>query len=140
MQGDLALECEFGERGYVVDDAVREIGCRSDDENGVAVDEAGHAGDVNLVRGRWAGHQVDLDTEVFASLLKSCVSGAWEDPRSIWLAVGSQRVLHMPLHFWFGNPSFRMRLLPCAQTSHENRLGTSTRSNARCTRRRIEHS
>lgn len=83
VQRDLALDGELGERGDVVDDAVWEVGRGADEEDGVAVDEAGDAGDVDLVGGSWAGYQVDLDAEVFSGFVEGCVSCIWEDPKTV---------------------------------------------------------
>lgn len=50
MQRDLALQRELGERRYVIDDTVGEVGRGADDEDGVAVNEARDAGYVHFVR------------------------------------------------------------------------------------------
>lgn len=63
-----------------------EIGCGSDEEDGVRVDEAGDAVDIDLVR--WGGtrYQVNLDLEVVASLSEGRVSSLGKNPVTIRLA------------------------------------------------------
>ena len=80
MQGDLSLHSQFGEGRYVVYDAVGEVGRGTDEEDRVAVDEAGDAWDVNLVGGSWAGHKVYFDTEVGTSFAERCMCCVWQDP------------------------------------------------------------
>lgn len=44
MEADVAFGGEAAQGGYVVDDAVGEVGCRAYEEDGVCVYEAGHMG------------------------------------------------------------------------------------------------
>lgn len=83
MQWDSALDSEFGQRSDVVDDAMGEVGCGANEEDGVAVDEAGDGGDVDLIGGGGAGDQVDLDAEVFACFAECSVSCFWENPANL---------------------------------------------------------
>jgi len=57
-----------------------EIGGRADEEDGVAVDEAGYAGKVDLIGGGGAGDQMDFDAEIFSCFPEGCVGCFWEDP------------------------------------------------------------
>jgi hypothetical protein len=80
VQESLPLQCEFGKSADVVDDAVGEVGCRTDQENGVAINETRHGGDVDLVAGRWTLDEVNFDTKIFAGFAECCVSCLWENP------------------------------------------------------------
>lgn len=80
VEGDGFTHGEAGERRDVVDDAVREVGGRADEEDGVRGDEAGDGADVDLVGGRGAGYEVDLNLVVFACFAEGCVSCFWENP------------------------------------------------------------
>lgn len=59
-----------------------EVGCGTDEEDRVAVDEAGDAWDVNLVRGGGAGHKMHFDAEVGTCFAECCVCCLWQDPRT----------------------------------------------------------
>jgi hypothetical protein len=80
VEGDLALYGELGEGGYIVDDAVGEVGGGADEEDGIAVDEAGDAWDVDLVGRGGAGYEVDFDAEVGSCFAEGCVCCFWENP------------------------------------------------------------
>lgn len=51
------------------------VGSGADEENGVAIDEASNAGDVDLVGGGRAGDEMDFDFEIRAGFAESGVSG-----------------------------------------------------------------
>lgn len=57
-----------------------EVGRGADEEDGVAVDEAGYGWDMYLVGWRGAGYEVGFDTEVGAGFAECCVCRFWEDP------------------------------------------------------------
>lgn len=57
-----------------------EIRSGPDEEDGVAIYEAGDGRDVDLVGRCWAGDEVDSDAKVFACFAEGCVSCTWEDP------------------------------------------------------------
>lgn len=59
---------------------MREIGGGANEKDSVAVDEAGDGAEVDLVRGSWAGDEVDFDAEVGACFAECCVAGFWEYP------------------------------------------------------------
>lgn len=80
MEGDATFEGELREGRDIVYYAVREIRGRADEEDGVSVDEAGDAADVDLVGWCGAGDEVDFDFEVFCCFAEGCVGGFGEDP------------------------------------------------------------
>lgn len=81
VEWDAARDSELGERGDVVDDAVGEVGGRADEEDRVAVYEARDRRDGDLVGGRGASDEVDLDSEVVAGFVEGGVRRVREDPR-----------------------------------------------------------
>lgn len=64
-----------------------EIRGRTDEENGVAIDEAGDGGDVHAVGGGRAGDEVGFDFEVGAGFAEGGVGGFGEDPEGAVLAL-----------------------------------------------------
>ncbi len=66
MEGEGFANRQTREGRYIVYNTMREGGSRADEEDGVAVDQARDAGDVNVVGGSWAGDEVDFDAEVGA--------------------------------------------------------------------------
>lgn len=81
MEGDATADGELGECGDVVNDAVGEVGGGAHEENRVAVYETRHGRDGDLVGGRGARDEVDLDPEVVAGLVEGSVGCIREDPR-----------------------------------------------------------
>jgi hypothetical protein len=53
---------------------------RADKQNGVGVDKAANSRNIDLVVGKWALDEVNLDVEVLASLEKRRVSSVGNDP------------------------------------------------------------
>ena len=86
MEGESFAKCEAGEGRNVVNDAVREIRSRADEEDGVTVHKAGDAGDVDAVGGGGAGDQVDFDTKIRPGFAEGGVCSFRKDPRLIILA------------------------------------------------------
>lgn len=80
MEADFVARGEFGHRGDVVNNPVREIRRGPDEEDGIAVDQVGHGAHVCLVGRCWAGDGVNLDLEVFAGFAESDMCGAGDDP------------------------------------------------------------
>jgi hypothetical protein len=62
---------------------VGEVWGGADEEDGVAVDEAGHTSYVDLVVWRRAGNEVDFDAKIGASFAEGCVASLWKNPRSM---------------------------------------------------------
>ena len=82
VEGYLVADREPGEGGNVVDDAVGEIGGRTDEENGVAVDKTANGGSGRAVGRRGTRDEVNFDAEVLASFDKRSVGGLGDDPAS----------------------------------------------------------
>jgi hypothetical protein len=80
VKGDATADSKLGERGDVIDDAVGKVRGRADEEDRVAVYETRHGGDGDLVGGRGAGDEVDLDPEVVAGLVEGSVGCIRENP------------------------------------------------------------
>lgn len=80
MEAELLAEGEFREGGDVIHDTVREVGCRANEEDGVAVDETRYGSHVDLVGRCRAGHEVNLDAEVIAGLPEGRVRRVRENP------------------------------------------------------------
>ena len=103
---------ELRETGDIVDDAVREVGCGSDKQHGVGIDEAGDGGEGDPIGRCFASHQVDLDLEVFAGFAEGGVGSLRED------------------HLGFGDDALVVGLVAGRKTGHEDRLSTSARGDA----------
>ena len=54
---------------------MRKVRSGADEENGVTVDEASNAGDVDLVGGGRTGDEMDFDFEIRAGFAEGGVSG-----------------------------------------------------------------
>lgn len=80
MQREGLADSEAGERGNIIDDAVREGGGGANEEDGVAIDESRDAGDVNAVGGGGAGDQVNFDAKVGACFEERCMCSFRKDP------------------------------------------------------------
>ena len=59
---------------------MRKVGRAADEENGIAVYQAGDGRDVNTVGWGWAGDKVKFDLEVRGGFLKCCVGRLGDDP------------------------------------------------------------
>lgn len=81
VKGEGFAEGEAREGGDVVDYAVGEGGGGADEEDGVAVDESGDAGDVDAVGWTGASHEVDFDAEIGARFVERWMGGFGDDPR-----------------------------------------------------------
>ena len=64
MKGEASAVRKQGEGGDVVDDTVGEVGGGADEQDCVAIDEAGDGWDVYCVRGGRTSDEVDFDGEV----------------------------------------------------------------------------
>lgn len=80
VEGNLILDSELGERGNIINHAVREVGSRSNKENGVGVDQSGNRRNIDLIFWSRARDSVELDAEIMACLIKSSVSGIRDNP------------------------------------------------------------
>lgn len=107
MQGEFVLDGEFGEAGDVVDDAVGEVGGGANEEDGVWVYEAGDGAKVDLVGGRLAGDEVDLDFEVLACFAEGRVCGFGKD------------------HFGLGDGTFGEGFVAGGKAGHEDGFGAA---------------
>lgn len=80
MEWDLVFRSKTRQSGNIIDNAVREVGRRSDEKNGVGVDQTTDRIDIDLEVGFRARHAVQFDLEVLASLDKGCVCCIRNDP------------------------------------------------------------
>ena len=80
VQREAFAQGEIGERGDVVDDAMREVWCRADEQDRVAVYEPRDGGHVRAIAGGRAGDEVHADLEVGAGFAEGGVGGFGEDP------------------------------------------------------------
>ena len=138
MEGDAALEGQLGEGRDVVYYAVGEVGGRADEEDGVSVDEAGDAADVDLVGWCGAGDEVDFDFEVFCCFAEGCVGGFGEDPVGGGRLVDGGRGGGGEVHFWLGDASLGGGLLSGCETGHEDALCSADGAHAGGSRRCVE--
>lgn len=83
MQRNLLALSNARKPADVINDTVREVGRRTDKEDGVGVDKTRDGTEVDLVSGCLASNKVDLDLEVFASLAESSVGSFGEDPLNL---------------------------------------------------------
>ncbi|KAI3476294.1 hypothetical protein L1887_62131 [Cichorium endivia] len=88
VQQNVVTLGEFGEVGDVVDDTVGEVGCGTDEADGVAVDGARDTADVDLARDGVDGDVVHLDAKVGAGLVKGSVRRDADDEFGLGDALG----------------------------------------------------
>ena len=134
----MALQGEPREGGDVVRDAVREVGGRADEEDGVAVDEPGDGGEGGAVGGRRAGDEMGFDFEVGACFAEGGVGGFGEDPGGAFSDCEVEREKEN-LHFGFGDASLGVGFLPCAETGHQDGLGATACGHAGGSGWSVEH-
>lgn len=80
VKRDLVLGGQAGQRRNVIDNAVREVWCRANEEDSIGIDQPAHSSDVDLVFRRRTGNEVELDFEVIARLIKGSMSSVGDDP------------------------------------------------------------
>lgn len=94
MQWETAANGKTGESGDVIDDTMREIGCGTDKEDGVAVDETRYCFDGDAVGRCRAGDLVEFDVEIIGCFVESCVCGIRYNPDR--MSVKGSRVIEQP--------------------------------------------
>ena len=122
VQGEGSAERKPRECRDVVDDAVRERRRGPDEQDRVAVDEPGHAGDVGAVRGGRAADQMNFNAEVAAGFEEGGVCGFRDDPERVWISddVLEIRMGSATVHFWLRDASLLEGLLPRAPAGHQD--------------------
>ena len=83
VKPELLAESEFGESNNVVDDTVGEVGCGTDEEYRVGVDETGDGTNIYLVSWCGTSDHVNLDAKVFSSFVERSVSRLGENPNRV---------------------------------------------------------
>ena len=128
MQGNGNRDGETGKSGNFVDDAVGVIGRGAHEEDGVGIDKAANFCNRDSVGGGRARNGVELDIEVGGGLVERGVGSGWDDPEVL---SGASTLKREPsLHFGLCDTSLNIRLLSRCETSHQDRLCTTTRGSA----------
>ncbi|OAQ97064.1 hypothetical protein LLEC1_00950 [Akanthomyces lecanii] len=123
VQPELVAQRQARQPRDVVDDAVREVGRGAYEQDGVAVDEARDAAQVDLVVGRGAVDKVHLDLEVVGGLAEGRVRGHGENPVLVVLS----------------HSTLDVGLLARRQTGEEDAFGAAAGRGAGRTLGRVEH-
>jgi hypothetical protein len=92
MKGDFVLRSKARQGRNIIDNAVGEVGSRSNKKNGVGVDQATDCVDIDLELGLRAGHTVQFDLEIIAGLDESRVGCIRNNPMA-------NEQLHVYIHF-----------------------------------------
>ena len=130
VKGNLVFRSKARQSGDIIDNPVREVGRRSDEKNGVRVDQTTDCIDINLEVGFRARDTVQFDLEVLASLDKGCVCCIWNNPAgklaTVYLNLMRRRKKKdQGLHFRLGHTSLIEGFLPSSKTGHDNGFGTT---------------
>lgn len=107
MEGEFPFQGKAREGGDIVDDAVGEVGGGADEEDGVAVYEAGDGGEVHAVGRGGTGDEVDFYFEVGACFAEGGVCGFGED------------------YFGFCDAALDGCFLARGEDGHEDRIGAA---------------
>lgn len=120
VEGNLVSHGKAGERRDIVNQPVRVVWRRADEEDSIRVDETTDGWDMDFVMRCWTWHNVKLYAEILRGLHKGSVRGNWDDPTSTVSTTNENRWRRSILHFRLGHAALSASLLAGRQTCHQD--------------------
>lgn len=125
VKGNLVRDCQPGQSRDIINDTMREVGCRTDQQDSVAINQTTNGGNMDFVFWCRAWHTMKLDPKILGSFVESSMRGIRNDPAGISIRY-RKRAGSWGLHFWFRYTALSIRLLARCETGHNDRFRTTT--------------